>query len=191
MANCQGCNTTLPPKTWVGRDRKWCSETCRKRTLYSRRCVDCGAVCNTDGRVTDASERCKACAERRVHETRQWTPETVIAAINLWADRHGGVPPTATQWSAQTPSEFPYPSTVIREFGSWSAAITAAGFDAFTVGHYGRDGEDPAVLAETARLYRTGMTLMEVAEATGVQYETARQRLVRAGEPRRARFTGV
>jgi DNA-binding CsgD family transcriptional regulator len=40
--HCQGCGTELPPQTYTGRARKWCSESCRKRTLYGRACDVCG-----------------------------------------------------------------------------------------------------------------------------------------------------
>jgi hypothetical protein len=166
---CAGCSAPIEqPKS--GRRRKWCSERCRKLTLYSRRCVDCDAVCNTDGRVTGASERCRECAWRLNHETRRWTPETVITAIRRWADEHGGVPPTAADWNptlASTPrgSEFPSLHTVMHEFGTWKAGIDAAGFDGFKSGHYGREGEDPAVVAETIRLYRSGLSAPTLATA--------------------------
>jgi hypothetical protein len=183
---CHGCGGALPP-----RSRKWCSERCRRLTLYSRRCVDCGAVCNTDGRVAEASERCWPCHKRLMHESRRWTRESIVAAIRLWADQHGGVPPKATDCTglAREPggADFPYVGSVQQEFGTWRAAILAAGFDAFRVGCYGRDGEDPAVIAETVRLYRTGLSCAAVGERMGVTDSAVLSRLQKAGEPRRSR----
>jgi hypothetical protein len=184
---CFGCSVKIPPSRG-GRARKWCSERCRKLTLYSRRCVDCDAVCNTDGRVTRAAERCRTCAERLTHETRTWTPEAIVAAIQSWADEHGGVPPTASEWryGADHDPAFPYPPCVLREFGTWNAAISLAGFDTFKSGHYGREGEDPAVVAETIQLYRSGLSCAAVGERLGVSGAAILHRLEVAGEPRRA-----
>jgi hypothetical protein len=48
---CQGCSAPLPPPLRTGRSRKWCSDACRKRTLYAGRCVDCGAgLSGSEGR---------------------------------------------------------------------------------------------------------------------------------------------
>jgi hypothetical protein len=190
---CRGCGEPIDPGT-NNRKREWCSDRCRKRTLYSRQCVDCGATCNVDGRVEGASERCGGCSRRYRHEARRWTPEAVIAAIQAWADEHGGVPPVATDWNATVArasgrgargDEFPSLDSVQAAFGTWSAAITAAGFVPFTSGLYGREGEDPAILAETARLYRSGLSLAEVGERMGVTGTTVGRRLMKVGEPRR------
>jgi hypothetical protein len=84
-------------------------------------------------------------------------------------------------------ADFPYVGSVQQEFGTWRAAILAAGFDAFRVGCYGRDGEDPAVIAETVRLYRTGLSCAAVGERMGVTHSAVLSRLQKAGEPRRSR----
>lgn len=194
MSACHGCGSDLPPKTWAGRDQKWCSDRCRKITLYSKQCIDCGAACNTDGSVADASVRCRACSLLWQHVRRRWTPGTIIAAIQRWAEEHGGVPPAATDWNATLAvangrpartDDFPATTTVISECGTWASAIRAAGFDAFAPGQCGRDGEDPAVVAETVALYRSGLSLKQVGERMGVSGSCILQRLRTAGEPRR------
>jgi hypothetical protein len=59
---CAGCGRELE-----GRGRaKWCSDRCRKRTLYAGVCVDCGAPtsgCNGPGK---APKRCQPCDARLV-----------------------------------------------------------------------------------------------------------------------------
>lgn len=56
-----------------------------------------------------------------------WTRERVIAAIQEWAREHGE-PPRSLEWRRATPA-FPHDATVKRLFGSWNAAIAAAGFE--------------------------------------------------------------
>ena len=144
--------------------------------------------------TAQSSERCQPCRNAYKHETRQWTPETILAAIQRWADDHGGVPPVATDWNVTLARrigqdkpdrgrDYPPVSAVQREFDSWHAAITAAGFDAFTAGHCGRDGEYPEVIAETIMLYRRGLSQGEVARRLGVTPHAVRHRLLKAGEP--------
>lgn len=66
MSGCRGCGATLPPKTHQGRDRIWCSDRCRKQTLYGGTCIDCGAPTNgSDGRGANASKRCNRCSSAR------------------------------------------------------------------------------------------------------------------------------
>jgi Homing endonuclease associated repeat len=64
-----------------------------------------------------------------------WTRERIVAAIRAWAKRTGE-PPTSHEWarpngarafSARRASR-PSSKTVIAHFGSWNAAIEAAGF---------------------------------------------------------------
>jgi hypothetical protein len=62
---CEGCGSPLAPNRGPGRQPKWCSERCRKVTLYSRQCESCGAVCNVDGAVAGAARRCGDCNARR------------------------------------------------------------------------------------------------------------------------------
>ena len=58
--------------------------------------------------------------------TKQWTKERIEAAIQEWVAEHGR-PPTVKEW--QVPGQrYPWPRTLARAYGSWSAAITAAGF---------------------------------------------------------------
>ncbi len=95
-------------------------------------CADCGTP------VSYESVRCMACANRPY-----WTQDRIIAAIREWAAMDGS-PPTATDWNsalARTrrdtgehplwsdyPGKWPTTWTAAAAFGSWNAAIAAAGF---------------------------------------------------------------
>lgn len=59
---------------------------------------------------------------------RSWSKEEIIAAMQEWAAEYGE-PPTTTDWRKSSP-QHPTAVTVHTLFGSWSAAIEAAGFKA-------------------------------------------------------------
>ena len=56
----------------------------------------------------------------------RWTPETIVYAITLWYRKHSR-PPFTHEWD-QAGENHPSRQTVSRVFGSWNAAIHAAGF---------------------------------------------------------------
>jgi hypothetical protein len=58
----------------------------------------------------------------------RWTAETIAYAIDLWHRKHLRTP-TVNEWEAAGPNH-PCRQTVIRVFGSWNAAMVAAGFRA-------------------------------------------------------------
>jgi hypothetical protein len=62
---------------------------------------------------------------RRGRASREWTQDNIVEAIQAWAEKYGQAP-TVRAWSGSTPSH-PSQSTVVRSFGSWSAAMHAAG----------------------------------------------------------------
>lgn len=133
---CQGCGEDLP-----GRRRLWCSERCRKKTTYGGTCESCGAPTAVN-RVGDGPARhCATCAPAA---NTYWTRERIIEAIQEWA-RLYGQPPVAYEWNptqaeAKLPrrareirkrfdsGEWPYQNTICERFGTWNAAIAAAGF---------------------------------------------------------------
>lgn len=56
----------------------------------------------------------------------RWDRETIAYAIELWHRRHLRTP-TVAEWEQAGP-DHPCRATVQRVFGSWSAAMRAAGF---------------------------------------------------------------
>jgi|1185.fasta_scaffold128385_1 hypothetical protein len=93
----------------------------------------------------------------------RWTPAEIIAAINDWAERYGQ-PPARIDWERHMirrrghaaklarldahPRPVPGATPVLERFGSWKAALAAAG-------HTPRHptlGPNPASRAETAAL---------------------------------------
>lgn len=132
---CQGCSSSLPPNKAPGRERKWCSDRCRKDHLYVRHCLDCGAKLNgSDGNGPNASVRCAQCAPKVTGAERKvWNRESVIDAIQAWALEHGE-PPKVVDWRGaegsvpRQASKWPSANAVFRECGSWKDAMAAAGF---------------------------------------------------------------
>lgn len=195
MNRCSGCHQEIPLSRG-GRARKWCSERCRKETLYGGRCMDCGAVTNGSNGRGKAHKRCLSCYSRHAHERRLWTPETVIEAIQAWAHEYGA-PPTATEWNPgqhhmkpgaaeryyDGPLVAPPVVAVQREFGSWAAAIEAAGFPRPQVSKYGRVGEDPdhPIVQDAVRSYRAGESACSIAQRLGFSDTAIHYWLRRAG----------
>jgi hypothetical protein len=143
-ATCRGCGAQIEPGTG-NRKREWCSDRCRKRTLYSQPCLDCGKPTNgSDGRRDEP--RCLRCAAVKAGaEKTIWTRDAILAAIHAWADVYGE-PPAAPDWRPNNArnqlhddararrfedanGRWSWADTAIREFGSWNAAIAAAGYE--------------------------------------------------------------
>lgn len=66
--------------------------------------------------------RCPTCGGK--HTT--WSPQRIVEAIQRWADEHGQ-PPRVSDWNRASVDHPTYQSAV-EKFGSWNAAIQAAGF---------------------------------------------------------------
>ena len=115
----------------------------RQRALRASygRCVDCGKP--TDGsRGHNAPKRCAPCTNTRRHEAAR---ERIANEIRRFAARYGR-PPVADDWNPQIAKRkcvpahakliaerferdgWPHASSAQSAFGSWNAAITAAGF---------------------------------------------------------------
>jgi hypothetical protein len=58
----------------------------------------------------------------------RWTHDTIVYAITLWYRKHDRTPLTS-EWD-QAGENHPSRQTVARVFGSWNAAMIAAGFHA-------------------------------------------------------------
>jgi hypothetical protein len=179
---CQGCGMTGIQDS-QGRARKWCSHKCRCNTKYGGTCIDCGAPTNGKNGIGKAPHRCQTCSTRRQQENARWTRETIVAAIQTWTQVHG-TPPSARGWRTANGRPVPASSTVQAVFGSWSAALEAAGFSGPRIRY---PGDDPAVVAETIRLYRDeGLSAQAVGDRLGVTDAAVIGRLKSAGVPRRA-----
>jgi hypothetical protein len=137
---CAGCGDPLPPQT-IGRRRKWCSERCRRDTLYSGTCVDCGARTNGNDGPGKAAERCRPCRHEFERANAPWSREGVIHAIQEFAETYGR-PPRVTDFSkahaaarghaGRVPDGHrPAQATIAKYCGSWNEAVRAAGLEPF------------------------------------------------------------
>jgi hypothetical protein len=112
--------TGLQPtvKTWGGRD-----SALSKRDDEHPRWPSSGQVIACFGSWTEALRQAGFAPLKRT-----WTREEVIAVLRE-AARTDGIPPRQSQWGYATASR-PAASTVRNLFGSWKAALAAAGLNA-------------------------------------------------------------
>lgn len=115
---CDAPDCTKPAK------RKWCSESCRRRTEYGGACERCGKRTDGSNGSEKAPKLCRRCAPSK---QRRWSKEGIVLAIHRWYRRTGS-PPTSTEWQKGELGEHPTTSTVINVFGRWNAGLEAAGF---------------------------------------------------------------
>jgi Homing endonuclease associated repeat len=87
--------------------------------LGAGRCVECGTY------VVTAAERCPPCAARRARPPER-SREEVLDAITAWT-RETGRPPRQADWPSLNGARWPSYMTVTTHFGSWRAALEAAG----------------------------------------------------------------
>lgn len=110
----------------------------RRKARYDRECVVCGGRVDgtSPGRMAGPDAVCRGCAPGFY---KVWTPDAIVCAIQEWADEHGGVPPSASDWLRDAAARGPSPAvtTCQNVFGSWSAAIRAAGFEPHAMGPVG------------------------------------------------------
>jgi hypothetical protein len=118
-----------------------------RKDSYRQPCPECGRLMSGGGGPNVSPERCRVCAAADP-PSRTWTRETIIAAIRLFAERHGR-PPTASEWNptytggteALRLAGYPPAGVVYRTssrsgapFATWADAIEAAGFPRPTFG---------------------------------------------------------
>jgi DNA-binding CsgD family transcriptional regulator len=155
-------------------------------------CVECG------GRVAGGSRHqlidieepvCRRCAGDHYAI---WTREAIVCAIQEWADEHGGIPPSSTHWKAarvRGDDRVTSVSSVLRRFGTWNAAIQAAGFEPHAGGPVG--GVTPLTedqRAECARRYAAGESSVVIAADLGCTPHTVTKWARREGVSIRAPF---
>jgi hypothetical protein len=148
-ASCVGCEKRFEYAFRSGRSRMWCSERCRKDS-YAVPCKDCGVL--VDGTTPSRMMgRCAPCAAAHHSSVAR---AAHIAAIQEWAAIYGE-PPAVTDWSQQHAREckdeararrwledgWPSARAVIKVFGTWNAAIVAAGFPPRQAGGYAENNQ--------------------------------------------------
>jgi DNA-binding CsgD family transcriptional regulator len=162
----------------------------RKRK-YDLVCVDCGSRVGgtSPGKMANRDEPvCVSCAAEHYAV---WTREAIILAIQEWADDHGGIPPSATEWECAHALGQPVPVSahVIGRFGSWNTAIKATGYEPHPCGPVGGF----TVLtteqrAECARRYAAGESSVRIAADLNCKPATVLRWARHAGVPIRRGF---
>jgi DNA-directed RNA polymerase specialized sigma24 family protein len=131
-----------------------------------------------------------------VNRSVRWTEAAIVEALREWVARYGEVP-TRVDWDRHMcrrrghdaklarldahPESLPSPTPVLARFGSWEAALAAAGFKARFTPHTVSAQE----LRQTAALYESDLSVAQVGARLGRDPKTVRERLDRAGVARR------
>jgi Homing endonuclease associated repeat len=147
---------------------------------YAGICRECGGKTSGCNGREKAASICVSCS--RINQ-KQAAAERILTAINQWADKHGGVPPRATDWARREPQNegYPYPRELTQVFGSWNEAIRCAGYEPRVYGHYGRPGDDIALCREIRDRYETGISSPELAKLYECSPQTIAYRIRKAG----------
>lgn len=84
---CPFCGSQIIQKG-PGRRRKWCSEHCRKRALYSGVCIDCGSrTSGTASGLARRAERCATCQSNRLNAANVESGRAICADVEtMWHD---------------------------------------------------------------------------------------------------------
>jgi DNA-binding CsgD family transcriptional regulator len=158
-----------------------------RQSKFDLVCVDCG------GRVAGGSRHklvdidepvCRRCAGGHYAI---WTCEAIVCAIQEWADEHGGIPPSAREWrfaQARNDPRVCNVNNVRKRFGTWNAAIQAAGFEPHAGGPVG--GCTPLTedeREECVRRYATGESSVSIAADLGCSPQIVTKWARRAGVP--------
>lgn len=152
----------------------------KQRERYAGACIDCGG--RTYAGQLPPPVRCRVCHAKHAAI---WPPDAVICCIQEYADERGGIPPSSNGWSAhkrRVGEDAPCANEIIRRFGSWNAAIIAAGYEPHHGGPLGGfDVLTPAQREECARRYAAGESSVAIAATMGCSYATV-LRWVRAAD---------
>ena len=114
-----------------------------RRVKYAQPCVDCGNPTDGSGGYKVRRERCGECNRRHRHENRRWTREAIIEALqrfklvvgrspraadlNPWLAERAGLSDAPERRARWDEGWLPHCVVVQREFGSFNAAVEAAG----------------------------------------------------------------
>jgi hypothetical protein len=152
------------------------TRTRARKMRHTVACLDCGQPCNFDGSRARRSLRCLSCSTEHTKANAKWTRDAIIAVIQRWADLYGSQP-AATDFNPSAPShrgerarrfregDYPVLAMVQHVFGSWNAAIEAAGFTPRT--GYGI-GISDARLDRIRQMLAEGHSYHSIARAQGV-----------------------
>lgn len=123
-----------------------------RKVGYQGVCDSCGGP--TDGTMGPgrASKRCMECIE--------WPAEAVVAAMQRWADDHGGLPPRMEDWREAAPDRPCATVVAVGKIG-WNELLLRAGFGL-------RLDRRAETQREIERLVRAYVPPREIAEEFGV-----------------------
>src|SRR4051795_11785397 len=109
----------------------------------------------------------------------RWNRRSIVAALDDWVERYGEVP-DRVDWDRHMcrrrghhaklarldahPQPLPSPAPVLRSFGTWQAALAAAGYQARYLPRRLREDEREVNVA----LYQSGLSTGQIAERLGV-----------------------
>lgn len=118
-----------------------------RRQRYQRPCPDCGTLMDGSNGHAKSPAHCRSCATHHIEKL--WTRDIIIDCIRDYNDQYGH-PPSARDWNPGMARKhyrddisdrfyedacWPNQTTVNVVFGSWNAAMTAAGFTPLRQGH--------------------------------------------------------
>jgi hypothetical protein len=164
-----------------------------RKAKYDLECVDCGGRVDgtTPGKMANPDE--PVCGHCAAEHYAVWTRDAIVLCIQDWADDHGGIPPSANDFSRArvfNPGAAPNVNHVLNRFGSWNAAIREAGFEPYASGPVG--GYYTALTleqrAECARRYAAGESSIRIAADMGCAPHIVTKWARRAGVPIRDAF---
>lgn len=146
----------------------WCNDPDLERSRerkegYRGECVECGGPTTGCNGPDKAPKVCVECL--------YWTPEEIVASMQAFFERHGHSPGERESGEAY---EMPSNTPVYRIFGSWTAAVEAAGLP---VGQDKRPETTDAIFAAI----RSGERTAEIAARYGVTQKAISNRVITHG----------
>lgn len=139
---CQHCGSRLitwSPQQLVAAAQQWAARHGRppRPRDWSDASVDHPSQRTVYTRFDTWEALLDAAGLTRPHSYRRWTRDEIVHAIFEWHYAHGRLP-LANDWNRSS-TEHPSRAQVVNRFGSWGAAIVAAGYKPIRA-HRGLDG---------------------------------------------------